>query len=84
MRASDQGAPFPVRICFYDADVNHCVCFIDFPLTLQVVLWKPVTAEFITKEKEVHLFVNASDMTDVKARLQDGRIQFRWASFAIY
>ncbi|KAF6083844.1 carboxypeptidase B2 [Phyllostomus discolor] len=45
--------------------------------TYEVVLWKPVTAEFITKDREVHLFVNASDMTDVKAHLQDSRIQFR-------
>ncbi|XP_054442503.1 carboxypeptidase B2 [Pteronotus mesoamericanus] len=45
--------------------------------TYEIVLWKPVTAEFITKDKEAHLFVNASDVTNVKAHLHESRIQFR-------
>ncbi|XP_051016558.1 carboxypeptidase B2 [Acomys russatus] len=34
-----------------------------------VVLWQPVTADFIKKKKEVHFFVNASDVHSVKAHL---------------
>ncbi|GAB1299096.1 Carboxypeptidase B2 [Apodemus speciosus] len=36
---------------------------------MRVVLWQPVTAEFIEKKKEVHFFVNASDVDSVKAHL---------------
>ncbi|XP_019792112.1 carboxypeptidase B2 [Tursiops truncatus] len=45
--------------------------------TYEIVLWQPVTAEFITKSKEVHFFVNASDVSNVKARLNESRIPFR-------
>lgn len=53
------------------------------PWKLQVVLWQPVTAEFIEKKKEVHFFVNASDVDSVKAHLNVSRIPFRWVSFAM-
>uniref|UniRef100_A0A8C9CA00 Carboxypeptidase B2 n=1 Tax=Phocoena sinus TaxID=42100 RepID=A0A8C9CA00_PHOSS len=43
----------------------------------EIVLWQPVTAEFITKSKEVHFFVNASDVSNVKAHLNESRIPFR-------
>ena len=59
-------------------DVKNCLCFYQFsPLKLQIVLWQPVTAEFITKRKEVHFFVNASDVSNVKAHLNESRIPFR-------
>uniref|UniRef100_A0A8C0DLL2 Carboxypeptidase B2 n=1 Tax=Balaenoptera musculus TaxID=9771 RepID=A0A8C0DLL2_BALMU len=45
--------------------------------TYEIVLWQPVTAEFITKRKEVHFFVNASDVSNVKAHLNESRIPFR-------
>ncbi|XP_007466514.1 PREDICTED: carboxypeptidase B2 isoform X1 [Lipotes vexillifer] len=45
--------------------------------TYEIVLWQPVTAEFITKSKEVHFFVNASDVSNVKAHLNESRIPFR-------
>ncbi|XP_012996678.1 carboxypeptidase B2 [Cavia porcellus] len=44
--------------------------------TYEIVLWQPVTAEFIVKKKEVHFFVNASDVSDVKAHLNESRIPF--------
>lgn len=44
---------------------------------MQIVLWQPVTAEFIEKKKEVHFFVNASDVSNVKANLHDNAILFR-------
>uniref|UniRef100_A0A673T4G0 Carboxypeptidase B2 n=1 Tax=Suricata suricatta TaxID=37032 RepID=A0A673T4G0_SURSU len=44
--------------------------------TYEIVLWKPVTAEFIEKKKEVHFFVNASDVNNVKAHLHDHAILF--------
>lgn len=44
--------------------------------TYEVVLWQPVTAEFIEKKKEVHFFVNASDVDSVKAHLNVSRIPF--------
>ncbi|EDM02289.1 carboxypeptidase B2 (plasma), isoform CRA_a [Rattus norvegicus] len=44
--------------------------------TYEVVLWQPVTAEFIEKKKEVHFFVNASDVNSVKAYLNASRIPF--------
>ncbi|XP_005409154.1 PREDICTED: carboxypeptidase B2 isoform X2 [Chinchilla lanigera] len=44
--------------------------------TYEIVLWQPVTAEFIEKKKEVHFFVNASDVSNVKAHLNDSRIPF--------
>ncbi|CAD7680800.1 unnamed protein product [Nyctereutes procyonoides] len=43
----------------------------------EIVLWQPVTAEFIEKKKEVHFFVNASDVSNVKAHLHDSTILFR-------
>ena len=55
----------------------------NFPISswkLQVVLWQPVTAEFIEKKKDVHFFVNASDVNSVKAHLNVSRIPFRWVS----
>lgn len=47
------------------------------PLKIQIVLWQPVTADLITKQKEVHFFVNVSDVNLVKAHLHDSTIQFR-------
>nr|KAF6427336.1 carboxypeptidase B2 [Rousettus aegyptiacus] len=44
--------------------------------TYEIVLWQPVTAEFIVKEKEVHFFVNASELSIVKAHLNESRIPF--------
>uniref|UniRef100_A0A8D2AJ61 Carboxypeptidase B2 n=1 Tax=Sciurus vulgaris TaxID=55149 RepID=A0A8D2AJ61_SCIVU len=44
--------------------------------TYEIVLWQPVTAEFIAKKKEVHFFVNASDVSNVKAHLNTSRIPF--------
>ncbi|CAK6442913.1 unnamed protein product [Pipistrellus nathusii] len=44
--------------------------------TYEIVLWQPVTADFIAKAKEVHFFVNAVDIINVKAHLHDSRIQF--------
>ncbi|XP_004577530.2 carboxypeptidase B2 [Ochotona princeps] len=44
--------------------------------TYEIVLWQPVTAEFIVKHKEVHFFVNASDVSNVKAHLNVSRIPF--------
>ncbi|XP_047720852.1 carboxypeptidase B2 [Prionailurus viverrinus] len=44
--------------------------------TYEIVLWQPVTAEFIEKKKEVHFFVNASDVSNVKANLHDNAILF--------
>ncbi|KAF3825821.1 hypothetical protein GH733_006648 [Mirounga leonina] len=44
---------------------------------MQIVLWQPVTAEFIKKQKEVHFFVSESDVNNVKAHLHDSTIQFR-------
>ncbi|KAM6178217.1 carboxypeptidase B2 [Rhynchocyon petersi] len=43
----------------------------------EVVLWQPVMAEFITKSKEVHFFVNDSDVSTVKTHLNSSRIPFR-------
>ncbi|KAG8520287.1 Carboxypeptidase B2, partial [Galemys pyrenaicus] len=44
--------------------------------TYEIVLWQPVTAELIEKKNEVHFFVNASDVRDVKAHLNESRIPF--------
>ncbi|XP_062957606.1 carboxypeptidase B2 [Cynocephalus volans] len=44
--------------------------------TYEIVLWKPVTAEIIAKGKEVHFFVNESDVSNVKDHLTAGRIPF--------
>ncbi|XP_055965852.1 carboxypeptidase B2 [Sorex fumeus] len=49
----------------------------NFTTSYEIVLWQPVTAEFIVKNKEVHFFVNASDKSDVKAHLNESRIPFR-------
>ncbi|XP_066237070.1 carboxypeptidase B2 [Saccopteryx leptura] len=45
--------------------------------TYEIVLWQPVVAEFIEREKEVQFFVNASDIIHVKAHLQESKISFR-------
>ncbi|NP_001265470.1 carboxypeptidase B2 isoform 2 preproprotein [Homo sapiens] len=37
--------------------------------TYEIVLWQPVTADLIVKKKQVHFFVNASDVDNVKAHL---------------
>ncbi|XP_006884668.1 PREDICTED: carboxypeptidase B2 [Elephantulus edwardii] len=42
----------------------------------EIVLWQPVMAEFIEKKKEVHFFVNDSDVSTVKAHLNVSRILF--------
>ncbi|KAM5277753.1 carboxypeptidase B2 isoform 2-T2 [Hipposideros larvatus] len=39
-------------------------------------MWQPVTAEFIEKKKAVHFFVNASDISSVKAHLNESTISF--------
>ncbi|XP_012578648.1 PREDICTED: carboxypeptidase B2 isoform X2 [Condylura cristata] len=44
--------------------------------TYKVVLWQPVTAELIAKQNEVHFFVNASDVSNVKSLLNESRIPF--------
>ncbi|XP_049709359.1 carboxypeptidase B2-like isoform X1 [Elephas maximus indicus] len=44
--------------------------------TYEIVLWQPVMAEFIAKKKEVHFFVNDSDVSMVKAHLSVSRIPF--------
>ncbi|XP_047579425.1 carboxypeptidase B2 isoform X1 [Lutra lutra] len=44
--------------------------------TYEIVLWQPVTADLIKKQREVHFFVNASDINHVKAHLHDSTIQF--------
>ncbi|XP_016042796.1 carboxypeptidase B2 isoform X2 [Erinaceus europaeus] len=44
--------------------------------THEVVLWQPVTAELIEKRKAVHFFVNASDVSSVKAYLNESRVPF--------
>ncbi|XP_007946021.1 carboxypeptidase B2 [Orycteropus afer afer] len=43
----------------------------------EIVLWQPVMAEFIAKNKEVHFFVNDSDVSIVKAHLNVSSIQFK-------
>nr|KAF6368024.1 carboxypeptidase B2 [Myotis myotis] len=44
--------------------------------TYEIVLWQPVTADFIVKAKEVHFFVNAVDIINVKSHLHENRIPF--------
>ncbi|XP_037382702.1 carboxypeptidase B2 [Talpa occidentalis] len=44
--------------------------------TYEIVLWQPVAAELIAKKNEVHFFVNASDVSNVKALLNETRIPF--------
>ncbi|XP_036745594.1 carboxypeptidase B2 [Manis pentadactyla] len=44
--------------------------------TYEIVLWQPVTAEFIVKNRDVHFFVNESDVSNVKAHLKENRIPF--------
>ncbi|KAB0372871.1 hypothetical protein FD755_015624 [Muntiacus reevesi] len=43
---------------------------------LGIVLWQPVTAEYIMKRYEVHFFVNASDVSNVKVHLNASGILF--------
>lgn len=56
--------------------VKNCLYQFSF-LKLQIVLWQPVAAEYIVKGYEVHFFVNASDVSNVKAHLNASRIPFR-------
>ncbi|KAK2495505.1 hypothetical protein MC885_010500 [Smutsia gigantea] len=44
--------------------------------TYEIILWQPVTAEFIVKNRDVHFFVNESDVSNVKAHLKENRIPF--------
>ncbi|XP_017532526.1 carboxypeptidase B2 [Manis javanica] len=44
--------------------------------TYEIVLWQPVTAEFIVKNRDVHFFVNESDVSNVRAHLKENRIPF--------
>ncbi|XP_050622163.1 carboxypeptidase B2 isoform X1 [Macaca thibetana thibetana] len=37
--------------------------------TYEIVLWQPVTSDLIAKKKQVHFFVNSSDVDIVKAHL---------------
>ncbi|XP_012866676.1 PREDICTED: carboxypeptidase B2 [Dipodomys ordii] len=43
----------------------------------EIVLWQPVTADFIERKKEVHFFVNESDVSNVKDHLNSSRIPYR-------
>ncbi|XP_038618142.1 carboxypeptidase B2 [Tachyglossus aculeatus] len=43
----------------------------------EVFLWQPVAAEFITESKEVHFFVNQSDIKEIKDLLNRSKISFR-------
>uniref|UniRef100_A0A8C0GJ42 Carboxypeptidase B2 n=1 Tax=Chelonoidis abingdonii TaxID=106734 RepID=A0A8C0GJ42_CHEAB len=45
--------------------------------TCIVVLWQPVSAENIMKNKEVHFYVNVSDINDVKAELNRSTIPYK-------
>ncbi|XP_045423221.1 carboxypeptidase B2 isoform X1 [Lemur catta] len=45
--------------------------------TYEIVLWRPVIADHIEKKIEVHFFVNASDVSTVKAHLMMNGILFR-------
>uniref|UniRef100_G3TZR4 Carboxypeptidase B2 n=1 Tax=Loxodonta africana TaxID=9785 RepID=G3TZR4_LOXAF len=45
--------------------------------TYEIVLWQPVMAEFIAKNKEAHFFVNDTDVSIVKAHLNVSGIPFR-------
>ncbi|XP_063808885.1 carboxypeptidase B2 [Pseudophryne corroboree] len=42
----------------------------------EIVLWKPDSPEHIVKNKEVHLYVNASLLEEVKATLKDSAISY--------
>ncbi|XP_042541578.1 carboxypeptidase B2, partial [Dipodomys spectabilis] len=42
----------------------------------EIVLWQPVTADFIERKKEVHFFVNESDVSNVKDHLNSSRIPY--------
>uniref|UniRef100_A0A2K6S9L6 Carboxypeptidase B2 n=1 Tax=Saimiri boliviensis boliviensis TaxID=39432 RepID=A0A2K6S9L6_SAIBB len=42
--------------------------------TYEIVLWQPVTAELIEKKHQVHFFVNASDVDNVKTHLNESGI----------
>ncbi|EPQ04720.1 Carboxypeptidase B2 [Myotis brandtii] len=55
---------------------NRFLFYQFFHLKLQIVLWQPVTADFIVKAKEVHFFVNAVDIINVKSHLHENRIPF--------
>ncbi|XP_063171722.1 carboxypeptidase B2 isoform X2 [Candoia aspera] len=43
----------------------------------EIVLWQPVSPENIIKNKEVHFYVNVSDVNNVKAELNRSAILFR-------
>nr|XP_048687140.1 LOW QUALITY PROTEIN: carboxypeptidase B2 [Caretta caretta] len=43
----------------------------------EVILWKPDSAENIMKNKEVHFYVNVSDINDVKAELNRSTIRYK-------
>ncbi|XP_077168751.1 carboxypeptidase B2 [Paroedura picta] len=45
--------------------------------TLKIVLWQPASPMDIMKDKEVHFYVNVSDVRDVKAQLKFYSIQHR-------
>ncbi|KAM4859817.1 carboxypeptidase B2 [Thomomys bottae] len=44
--------------------------------TYEIILWQPVTAEFIKQKKEVHFFVNVSDVSNVKDHLNASGIPY--------
>uniref|UniRef100_A0A8C0GCT9 Carboxypeptidase B2 n=1 Tax=Chelonoidis abingdonii TaxID=106734 RepID=A0A8C0GCT9_CHEAB len=56
-----------------DRDVVLC----QFKMSFRVVLWQPVSAENIMKNKEVHFYVNVSDINDVKAELNRSTIPYK-------
>uniref|UniRef100_A0A452IU98 Carboxypeptidase B2 n=1 Tax=Gopherus agassizii TaxID=38772 RepID=A0A452IU98_9SAUR len=56
-----------------DRDVVIC----QFKMSFRVVLWQPVSAENIMKNKEVHFYVNVSDINDVKAELNRSTIPYK-------
>ncbi|XP_075055824.1 carboxypeptidase B2 [Mixophyes fleayi] len=45
-------------------------------LSEEIVLWKPDTPEHIAKNKEVHFYVNASSVDEVKAKLKNSTITY--------
>ncbi|NWR57098.1 CBPB2 Carboxypeptidase, partial [Bucorvus abyssinicus] len=44
--------------------------------TLQVILWQPVVVENIKKDRQVHFYVRASSINNIKAQLRQLTIQY--------
>ncbi|NXD81852.1 CBPB2 Carboxypeptidase, partial [Halcyon senegalensis] len=45
--------------------------------TLQVILWQPVVVENIQRDREVHFYVRASSINDIKSQLRQMTIQYK-------